>query len=130
VAPLLGPKCSAISSGQYQCAGKLRRECFSAGKVFEAPTNVIALTVSTARHMAICKPALTVKCMHVIEAAAEAALWNHYLDHNGNSRAMVFAEGLPLYGMPANCHPNCHRTLKYLTKRSDTKRTPDSQKCR
>jgi hypothetical protein len=54
--------------GQYQRSGKLRRECLSGGKVFKAPSDVIVLTVATARYVVICDPALAVKLVHVVEA--------------------------------------------------------------
>jgi hypothetical protein len=52
--------------GQYHRAGKLRRECFSGGKVLKAPSNVVVLIVSAARNMVIGDSALTVKGMHVV----------------------------------------------------------------
>jgi hypothetical protein len=46
----------------------LRRECLSGGKVFKTPSDVIVLTVATARYVVIYDSALAVKDMHVIEA--------------------------------------------------------------
>ena len=54
----------------YQGAGKLRGESLCGGKVFEKPSNVIALTVTTARDVMICYCPLAVKVMHVFEATA------------------------------------------------------------
>jgi hypothetical protein len=41
-------ECLPISLGQYQSAEKLRRECFSGGKVLKAPANVVVLIVTAA----------------------------------------------------------------------------------
>ena len=54
----------------YQGAGKLRGESLCGGKVFEKPSNVIALAVTTAWDVMICYCPLAVKVMHVFEATA------------------------------------------------------------
>jgi len=69
--------------GQYQHAGKFRRECFSGGKVLEAPSNVVVLIVTSAQNVVVGDSALAVKLMHVIEAATKTAFGHHRFDDKG-----------------------------------------------
>jgi hypothetical protein len=57
----------AFTVRRYQGAGKLRGEGLGGGKVFEKPSNVIALAVTTAWDVMICYCPLAVKVMHVFE---------------------------------------------------------------
>jgi hypothetical protein len=65
---MTAPSWGGALFGQWHRAGKLRRKCLSGGKVFEAPSDVIMLTVASVRYVVICDPALAVKRMHVVEA--------------------------------------------------------------
>jgi hypothetical protein len=57
----------AFTVRRYQGAVKLRGEGLGGGKVFEKPSNVIALAVTTAWDVMICYCPLAVKVMHVFE---------------------------------------------------------------